>query len=597
MLPSTIKNLSDYGLKLFNKNKFDEAEKIYKEIIKLDNKNSDSYCALGTINAIKKRYKEALDFFDITTKLEPKNYYAFNNLGTICFNFKKFTTALEYYTKAISIKPDYINAINMRALTYEKLNDLENSLKDYIQMQLLEPSSKYIDGLILITKAKLCLWNGFDYALNKLRKKIEKKIIAWEPFVSLVFEDSLEIQKKTLDLFIKDKTSMLTNIYTDIKKNKKKIRLGYFSADFHTHAVSLQISRIFELHNKESFEIYGFALQKPIFHDSMRDRIIKSFDEFYDVEGMTDLDIIHLARSKEIDIAIDLTGFTNQNKANIFFNRIAPIQINFLGYPSSMGLKNMDYIIADKILITEKDKNFYTEKIIYMPDSYMPNDNTKKISDKIFTHKELGIPEDSFIFCCFNSPHKITPEIFKTWTKILSKVKNSILWLSVQNEQTKKNLKKEMTKNLLSEDRIVFAKKIEMELHLARLKFADLCLDTLPYNGHVTTSDALWAGTPVLTCIGKTFAGKVSASLLTASNMNELITNNLKEYEDLAVDLAINTRKLDNIKNKLKKNNKTSKLFNSEMFTKNLETAYKTIYKNYHLDLPNKDIYISQVIT
>ena len=171
MLPSTIKNLSDYGLKLFNKNKFDEAEKIYKEIIKLDNKNSDSYCALGTINAIKKRYKEALDFFDITTKLEPKNYYAFNNLGTICFNFKKFTTALEYYTKAISIKPDYINAINMRALTYEKLNDLENSLKDYIQMQLLEPSSKYIDGLILITKAKLCLWNGLDYALSKLRKK------------------------------------------------------------------------------------------------------------------------------------------------------------------------------------------------------------------------------------------------------------------------------------------------------------------------------------------------------------------------------------------------------------------------------------------
>jgi len=442
MLPSKIKNLSDYGLKLFNNNKFDEAEKIYKEIIKLDNKNSDSYCALGTINAIKKRYKEALDFFDITTKLEPKNYYAFNNLGTIFFNFKKFTTALEYYNKAISIKPDYINAINMRALTYEKLNDLENSVKDYTLMQRLEPSGKYIDGLILITKAKLCLWNGFDYALNKLRKKIEKKIIAWEPFVSLVFEDSLEIQKKTLELYTKDKISMLTDIYAHIKKNKKKIRLGYFSADFHTHAVSLQISRIFELHNKESFEIYGFALQKPIFHDSMRDRIIKSFDEFYDVEGMTDLDIIHLARSKEIDIAIDLTGFTNQNKANIFFNRIAPVQINFLGYASSMGLKNMDYIIADKILISEKDKNFYTEKIIYMPDSYMPNDNTKKISDKIFTHKELGLPKDSFIFCCFNSPHKITPEIFKTWTKILSKVKNSILWLGDLNEQTKKNLKK-----------------------------------------------------------------------------------------------------------------------------------------------------------
>ena len=593
MLLSKIKNLSDQGLELFNNNKLDEAEKIYKEIIKLDNKNSDSYCALGTINAIRKNYKEALDLFDITTKLEPKNYYAFNNLGTICFKFQKFTAALGYYNKAIIIKPDYINALNMRALTYEKLNDLENSLKDYNKMQLLEPSGKYIDGLILLTKAKLCLWNGFDYALNKLRKKIEKKIIVWEPFVSLVFEDSLEIQKKTLDFYTKDKISILTNTYSHIKKNKKKIRLGYFSADFYSHAVSLLISRVFELHNKENFEVLGFALQKPIFQDSMRDRIIKSFDEFYDLEEMTDLEVINLARSKEIDIAIDLTGFTNNNRANIFFNRIAPIQISFLGYPGSMGLKNMDYIIADKILIPEEDKNFYTEKIIYMPDSYQANDNTKKISDKTFTHKELGLPKDSFIFCCFNSPHKITPEIFKTWVKIISKVKNSVLWLYVLNEQTIKNLKKEMTKNFLSEDRIVFAKKIDVELHLARLKFADLCLDTLPYNGHTTTSDALWAGVPVLTCIGKTFAGKVSASLLTASNMNELITKNLKEYEDLAVDLATNAKKLNDVKNKLKNNNKTSKLFNSEIFTKNLEMAYKTIYKNYHLDLPNEDVYIS----
>ena len=177
MLPSKIKNLSDYGLKLFNNNKFDEAEKIYKEIIKLDNKNSDSYCALGTINAMRKKYKEALDFFLITIKLEPKNYFAFNNLGSICFKFQKFNEALEYYSKAIIIKPNYILAINMRALTYEKLNDLEKALKDYNQIKLLEPSGKYIDGLILLTKAKLCLWNGFGYTLNKCRKKNEKKLL------------------------------------------------------------------------------------------------------------------------------------------------------------------------------------------------------------------------------------------------------------------------------------------------------------------------------------------------------------------------------------------------------------------------------------
>ena len=592
MLQLKIKNLLEQGLELFNNSKFDEAEKIYKEIIKLDNKNSDSYCALGTINAMRKKYKEALDFFLITIKLEPKNYFAFNNLGSICFKFQKFNEALEYYSKAIIIKPNYILAINMRALTYEKLNDLEKALKDYNQIKLLEPSGKYIDGLILLTKAKLCLWNGFGYTLNKCRKKNEKKIIAWEPLISLIFEASLENHKKTLDLFTKDKMSTVGNIFTHIKNNKKKIRLGYFSADFYNHAVSLLIARIFELHNKDSFEVYGFALHKPTFKDTIRDRIIKSFDEFYDLDEMTDLEVINLTRSKDIDIAIDLTGFTNGNRANIFFNRIAPIQINFLGYPGSVGLKNMDYIIADKILIPEKDKNFYREKIIFMPDSYQANDNTKKISDRIFTRKELGLPEDSFIFCCFNSPHKITPEIFTTWVKIISKVKNGVLWLYVLNEQTIKNLKKEMTKNFLSEDRIIFAKKMDVELHLARLKFADICLDTLPYNGHTTTSDALWAGVPVLTCIGKTFAGRVSASLLTACNMKELITNNLKEYENLAVDLAINTNKLYNIKNKLKNNNKTLKLFNSEIFTKNLEMAYKSVYKNYHLDLPNEEVYI-----
>jgi predicted O-linked N-acetylglucosamine transferase (SPINDLY family) len=257
-----------------------------------------------------------------------------------------------------------------------------------------------------------------------------------------------------------------------------------------------------------------------------------------------------------------------------------------------MGFETMDYIIADKTLIPANEKKYYKEKIIYMPNTYQPNDDAVEVSKKIFNHAELDLPKNSFVFACFNNPNKITPEIFQIWVNIIKKVENSVLWLFVTNEQTKINLIKEFKKKSLPKERLIFAEKIQSPLHLSRLKIIDICLDTLPYNGHTTTSDALRAGIPVITCMGKTFAGRVASSLLRATNMDELITNNLDEYENLAVNLALDPKRLGQLKKKII-DNKDLILFNSKLFTENLEKAYKTVHEIYNSDLEKKDIFIN----
>jgi predicted O-linked N-acetylglucosamine transferase (SPINDLY family) len=591
MLEKNIQSLLNSGLDLFNKKEFNQAELIYKEILRLDKKNAEAYCALGTIAAIRSKYKDALNYLNITIKLQPQNFYAHNNIGTIFFSFEKFNEAIEHYTKSLIIKPDYLNSLYMRGLAYERKKNLTLAIKDYYKIKKFFPDDMFIDGVILLAKAKICSWNNYTYQLNKLIKKIKNKILAWEPLTSVILQNSLEIQKTTTELYVKEKSQKLKDIFI-YKKNEGKIKIGYFSSDFYSHAVSLLISKVFELHNKDKFTFFGFSLFKPPFEDKTYEKIKGYFNQFIEMENMTDGEIINIIRSHKIDIAIDLNGFTSRNRFNIFFNRIAPIQVNYLGYPGTMGFENMDYIIADKIIIPESHKIFYKEKIIFMPDTYQATDNTRKISDRIFTKDELGLPEKNFIYGCFNSSFKITPEIFKIWINILKKVKDSTLWLLFSNNEVVNNLKKELTKNSISEDRLVFAEGMENSLHLARLKKADLILDTLPYNGHTTTSDALWAGVPVLTCIGETFAGRVSASLLHACNMQELITNNLQEYEDLAVNLAIDKMKINKFKNHLS-SKKSLNLFNSELFTKNLEKAYETIYHNHNLGISKKDIYIN----
>ena len=371
---------------------------------------------------------------------------------------------------------------------------------------------------------------------------------------------------------------------------KKKIRIGYFSSDFHNNATSHLITRILELHDKKKFEIYGFYLSNK--KDDMHERIKKSFDKFFYCGNDTNKKIVYLARQSQIDIAVDLKGYINNNKFSIFENKCAPIQINYLGYPGTTGSLNMDYIIADRNLISKSEEKYYTEKIIYLPNSYQPNDNTKITPFKKLLKSDFNLPENKIILCSFNNTYKITQEIFDIWIRILQKNPNTVLWLLSNSEIFEKNILNYACSRNIDSSRIIYAKPTNNIDHMERLRLADLFLDSYPCCGHTTASDALWVGLPLITIKGKTFASRVASSLLNNIGLNEMITTSLDEYYYLACDLISNEDRLSSIKNKLKENKLKKSLFNSEEYARDLERAYIEVYENKLKKLPNKNIYL-----
>ena len=325
----------------------------------------------------------------------------------------------------------------------------------------------------------------------------------------------------------------------------------------------------------------------------MRSRLSQAFNQFFDLYEKSDKEIAQLARELEIDIAVDLGGHTQDGRTGIFSHRAAPIQVNYLGYPGTMGTEYMDYIVADKTIIPKTYREFYSEQVIYMPDTYMVDDSKRMASSRVCTRNEFGLPENIFVFCCFNNDYKINPQVLDSWSRILLAAKDSILWLSENNEYFKSNIKTEFEKRRVDSSRIIFAQRVDlMADHLARYALADIFLDTLPFNAHTTAVDSLKSGIPVLTLIGKSFASRVAASLLNAIGLPELITNTQEEYEALAIELATNPQKLVGIKLKLANNRLTAPLFDTPLFTKNLEAAYIKMHERCLAGLPPECIYV-----
>jgi predicted O-linked N-acetylglucosamine transferase (SPINDLY family) len=370
----------------------------------------------------------------------------------------------------------------------------------------------------------------------------------------------------------------------------KKIRIGYFSADFREHPVSRLLAELIEIHDRSRFEVIAFSFG-PDTKGDLRERLERAFDRFLDLKDSSDMEIASLARSLTIDIAVDLGGYTHQSRPNVFALRAAPSQVSYLGYLGTMGAPYMDYLVADAAIIPPGEHQHYSEKIIYLP-SYQVNDSRRRIAERTFTRRELGIPPTGFVFSCFNSNYKISRDTLALWMRILRRVEGGILFLNADNELAKRNLLNETRRLGVDSHRIVFGERLGVEDYLARFRTMDLFLDTLPYNAGTTASDALWAGLPVLTCTGATFAGRVATSVLRAIDLPELITGTPAQYEELAVALASNPSRLAQIKTKLAANRLTRQLFNSRIFTKHLETAYTNIYQHQQSNLPPDHIYV-----
>jgi predicted O-linked N-acetylglucosamine transferase (SPINDLY family) len=539
-----------------------------------------------------KNYLLALDVLEKATQIRPDIPEAWSNKGVTLNELKRYDEAITHFDKALSLKPDYADAWSNKGFTLNELKRHDEAIAHYDKALSLKPDMDWVPGDLLHTKMKLCSWSGLAESLEYISKKVAANEKVINPFPLLALNDDALLHKKYSEIYIQDKYPFNPVLGPIFKRTKnEKIRIGYFSADFKNHPVAFLIAELFEIHDRSQFEIYAFSLVKAT--DEMAGRLHLAFDHYIEAQGMSDIEIAQLSRSLNIDIAVDLTGITASSRTGIFAHRAAPIQVNYLGYPGTLGTDYVDYIIADKTLIPPQSQQSYSEKVVYLPNSYQVNDRKRIISERQFTRQELGLPEDGFVFCCFNNNFKILPATFEGWMRILKVVEGSILWLFQDNSWAVENLKKEAEKQGIAPDRLVFAVRMPLPDHLARHRLADLFLDTFPYNAHTTTSDALWTGLPVLTMMGQSFASRVAASLLNAIELPELITNTQEEYEALAIELAKNPKKLADIKLKLANNRLTAPLFDTPLFTQNLEAAYIKMIERYQTDLEPDHMFIA----
>jgi predicted O-linked N-acetylglucosamine transferase (SPINDLY family) len=357
-----------------------------------------------------------------------------------------------------------------------------------------------------------------------------------------------------------------------------RIRLAYLSADFRHHATAYLVAELFELHDRDRFEVIGISFGADD-RSEVRARLVRAFDRFHDVSSTSDREVASLMQELEVDIAVDLKGHTEGARLPILAARPAPLQVSYLGYPSTMGADFIDYVVADQVVLPLDQQPFYPEKIVHLPECYQVNDSKRRIASRIPARRELGLPEDAFVFCCFNNNWKINAAMFDIWMRLLRAVDGSVLWLFRSNDLATANLRAEAKARGIDPARLVFAPFLDLPDHLARLKRADLFLDTLPCNAHTTASDSLWAGLPVLTCVGHTFAGRVAASLLNCVGLPELVTNDLDEYEALALRLARDPPLLQSIRRRLEQNRLSAPLFDTDRFRRHIEAAYTTMWE------------------
>jgi predicted O-linked N-acetylglucosamine transferase (SPINDLY family) len=435
-----------------------------------------------------------------------------------------------------------------------------------------------------------CDWQGVDALYQSICQDIAENKKSADPFgFQGICNDEVLLQK-CAEIFSNTKFPASPQFdFEHLKREGGKIRIGYLCGEFREQATAILMTEIWELHDKSRFEIIAFDNgwdDKSL----RRKRIEAAFDEWIDISRMSDDQAAAFIADKEIDILVNLNGFFGKPRQGIFAKKPAPIQVNYLGFPGTIGSAYMDYLIADNVVIPKESRQYYTEKIVHLPHCYQANDSSRKIDGRKFSKKELGLPEEGFVFCCFNNSYKILPQMFDIWMRLLRSVPGSVLWLIEDNPDATCHLQQEAQARGISAARIIFAKRVPLSEHLGRHQCADLFLDTLPYNAHTTASDALWAGLPVLTCTGTSFAGRVASSMLTVLDLPELITTSVAQYESLAYELASQPEKLQQIKTKLAKNRLPSPLFNADLMARELESAYLAMYNRFQEGLPPEHI-------
>ncbi len=566
---------------------------LIRKAIALNEKVAAAHNNLGKALMDLGRPEPALASFDHAIALDQNFAEAHLNRGNALINLKRSEPALESFAKAAALQPDDALAHRNCGNVFSKLKRYEEAFAAYDRVFALKPDLMGAEGHRLYAKMHLCDWSHWEADCAHLIASVKNGRANTQPFIFLAVPSSSEDQLKCAGLWVANNFPAAKEpLWQGERYHHDRIRVAYLSADFRQHALSFLTAGMFESHDKSRFEITAVSFGADD-NSEIRRRLKASFEHFVEASAYSDAQIADLLKALEIDIAVDLMGFTTDSRTGIFARRPAPIQVHYMGYPGTMAARYVDYVVADRVVIPDYQQAFYAEKLVYLPDSYFVNDITRPIADKAFTRAELGLPSSGFVFCCFNSNHKITPPVFDAWMRILKQVEGSVLWLLQDHAKAADNLRKEARARGVDAERLIFAGRMSPPDHLARHRAADLFLDTLPYNAHTTACDALWAGLPVLTCLGETFVGRVAASLLHAVGLPELITTTLGEYERLAVELATTPDRMAAIRAKLENNRLTRPLFDTRLFTRRIEQAYTAMHARHQAGLAPDHIAVS----
>lgn len=604
------------AINLQNQGKLDEAVKRFKKILALDANNSGALYSLSVVALNSGNHNEALQLssrgvnsaprfaplhfvhgavlqamgnkeealrsYDAALEIQPDYLEVLLNSGALLRSMFRHKEALERFNRILNIAPNHVSALGNCGIILTEFKQSEQAIAMFERLITIDPDYDYALGLLFYERMHICDWTDFEALSSKIIDGVRAGKRACKSLAFMSVSDMAADHQIAARMFAQGycpKNSK--SLWQGERYRHDKIRIAYVSPDFREHPVGHLMAGIFEYHDKSRFELIAISLSTDD-QSRLRARMVKAFDQFIDAREMGSEQIAQMMRDMEIDIAVDLGGYTSDARPDIFAYRPVPVQVNYLGYPGTTGTDYLDYILADRHIIPPDHQQFYNEKVVYLPDTYLPTDSSVSISEHTPTRSECGLPETGVVLCSFNHDYKISPPVFDVWMRLLKQVPGSVLWLMSRGEISQRNLRKEAELRGVDSSRLVFAGRVPLvEDHLARYRQADIFLDTHPYNAHTTAADALMAGLPVITYMGDSFPSRVAGSLLHATGLPELITHSLADYESLALKLATTPSLLKEIKEQLQANRGNHPLFDTEKLCRNLEAAYIEMWNRY----------------
>jgi predicted O-linked N-acetylglucosamine transferase (SPINDLY family) len=574
--------LSNRGNALSALKRHEEALACYDRVLALRPDDADAWSHRGNALKALMRFDAAIASHDRALALRPGSALAHYNRALALQDMHRHDAALASLERAIALKPDYADAFNSRGHALKQLRRVGEAAASYERALAIDPDHPYAFGGVIECASGLCDWRRQDELRAEACRRAAEGPSIVPPLILVGYSDDEALQFACAKRYIDNKIDYPPPaIVTGEVWRNERIKVAYLSPDFRQHPVGQLIPELIERHDRSRFEAIGISFG-PDDRSSLRQRLVAGFDRFHDVNAMSDREAAMLMADMRIDIAVDLAGYTMGHRPAILAHRPTPISVAYLGYPVTMAANFIDYIVADRIVLPFERQPFYGERIVHLPDCFMACDTTRSIAAVAPSRRDAGLPDEGFVFCCFNNPTKITGAMFDVWMRLLHAVSGSVLWLSGANGAIAENFKRGAAERGVDPSRLVFAPRLDrLDEHLARHRLADLFLDTLPYNAHTTANDALWAGLPVLTSTGNCFAGRVASSLLGAVGLPELVTANLADYEAMALELATTPARLAELRARLARNRATAPVFDGARFTRHMEAAYRTMWERW----------------